>query len=215
MTSNCTIPVVEDDQVLLRYGICRVPLPLKFDATEWAMQLSQITPAIMAAEGDNEYAFYRNILEEPDFPFASILESEIGAAILRHFAVSNLDDIRLDDAFCVHYNMSQHDTSGSRHKDPSDITVNLCLEKSEDAEGSQVLFYGTQVLHSVEGRAEDIKEESFRFLVDQHPMQATVHWGNHIHQTTKLERGTRTNVVLTYCYVDQSKSDVSSRTCYL
>jgi len=55
-------------------------------------------------------------------------------------------EIRLDDAFCVHYNMDQDDTTGAKHVDPSDITVNMCLQKSKDARGSYVLFHGTKQL---------------------------------------------------------------------
>ena len=125
------IPTISDNEELLCYGVCRVPIPPSLDASKWAHELSQVTPAILAGEGDGEYAFYRNIMEEPEFPFGSILnkESVIGQAILKYFPIQNLDEIRLDDAFCVHYNMDQDDTSGAKHMDPSDVTVNMCLEK--------------------------------------------------------------------------------------
>eukprot|EP00547_Thalassionema_nitzschioides_P006256 CAMPEP_0194219026 /NCGR_PEP_ID=MMETSP0156-20130528/25054_1 /TAXON_ID=33649 /ORGANISM="Thalassionema nitzschioides, Strain L26-B" /LENGTH=46 /DNA_ID= /DNA_START= /DNA_END= /DNA_ORIENTATION= len=45
--------------------------------------------------------------------------------------------------------MSQHDTSGEKHVDPSDITVNMCFEKSENVEGSEVLFYRTRPLEGI------------------------------------------------------------------
>lgn len=231
------VPVISCADELLRYGVvARVPIAVvttddhQMDAAawkQWAADLSVITPAIMTAEGDGEYAFYRNILEEPDFPFDSVLQGAIGEALLKYFNVSSLaEEIKLDDAFCIHYNMDQKDTRGAKHMDPSDITVNLCLEKSDDCHGSQVLFYGTKVLQGVMGVSSHDDDDDddnadgkdvdgkFRFLVNQEPGYATLHWGNHPHETTALQQGTRTNIVLTYCYTDASKSDVATRACY-
>ena len=211
-----TIPLIQDDKELESYGVLRVKLPTALDCAKWAAELSTITPQIMAGEGDGEYAFYRSILDEPDFPFATILTaSEIGDCIIRHFKIQSLDEIRLDDAFCVHYNnLTQDDTSGAKHIDPSDITVNMCLEKTELVEDSHVLFYGTQVLEDIEHKEQDA---SFQFLVEQVPGYATIHWGHHPHETTCMtgEGGRRTNIVLTYCYCDSSRSDVAKRSCYI
>jgi hypothetical protein len=187
---------------------------------QWAAQLSVVTPAIVAAEGDGEYAFYRNILEEPDFPFDALLHrTAIGTAIREYFGIKNLSEIQLDDAFCVHYNMKQSDTSGAKHVDPSDITANLCIEKSDDCRGSQVLFYGVKPLHVF---GQDIETDHStptttspsKFLVNQEMGYATVHWGEHPHETTELQAGYRTNIVLTYCYTDTTRSDVKKRSCY-
>lgn len=49
--------------------------------------------------------------------------------------------VRLDDAFGLHYNMQQSDTTGALHTDPSDITINICLHASEDIQGSHVVFH--------------------------------------------------------------------------
>ena len=244
-------PVVSDDRELLRRGICRVKISEKLDAERWADELSQVTPLILAFEGDGEYAFYRNILEEPEFPFPLILFggnndelSEIGRAILKHFPVlsdksrASLEaevlsrELRLDDAFCVHYNMDQDDTSGAKHMDPSDITINMCLHKSKDARGSYVLFHGTKQLKGLEGdgsassgadtTAPNGKDGSRdngtptedRFLVSQTPGYATIHFGDHPHETTHLRSGSRTNIILTYLYTDPTRSDASTRSCY-
>jgi hypothetical protein len=214
MTDHGCIPIISDAKELLEYGVCLTPIPFhEEECYKLATELSQVTPMIMA-EADGAYAFYKNILEEPDFPFDAILKSEIGKSIARHFGIANLTEIRLDDAFCVHYNMSQDDTSGAKHTDPSDITVNMCLEKSEDVQGSEVLFYGTQCLVGVENSAEKAASANFKFLVEQIPGYATIHWGHHPHETTALLKGRRTNIVLTYCYSDASRSDVTMRTCY-
>ena len=217
---NPAIPVISNIQELESYGVLRVKLPSTLDCTKWAHELSQVTPQIMAGEGDGEYAFYRNILDESEFPFSTILTGEIGECILAHFNIDSLSEIRLDDAFCVHYNMTQDDTSGARHVDPSDITVNMCLEKTDDVQDSHVLFYGTQSLGG--GRTppngEDARDEpssSFQFMVAQVPGYATIHWGHHPHETMRMTGGgKRTNIVLTYCYCDSSRSDVASRSCY-
>jgi len=187
--------------------------------------LSQVTPLNMTSE-DGEYAFYRNIIDEPDFPFDRLLDSpksEIVSTIQTYFlaeeekkdrnSASNI--LRIDDAFCINYNMSQDDTRCSKHTDPSDITVNMCLECSNDIQGSQVLFYGTQQLKGVEAESDDkVGDENFVFLVRPKPGYATIHWGHHPHQTLPLTRGERTNIVVTFCYKDRSKSTALSRTCY-
>ena len=209
-----SLQVISDSSLLARYGVCKVRIPDSIDKAKWAAEFSQVTPSIIAGEGDGQYAFYRNILEEPDFPFDSILNSEIGNTILQHFDVSTLDEIRLDDAFCIHYNMEQEDTSGAKHTDPSDITVNLCLEKTSDAAGSQVSFHGTKPLANLDRQPDDDKDSSFRFLVDQEAGYATLHWGSHPHETTSLTSGKRTNIVMTYCYRDPTRSDAATRTCY-
>jgi hypothetical protein len=213
------IPVITDYQELLRYGVCQVPIPIeKIDLEKWATELSKVTPLNMAGEGDGEYAFYRNILDEEDFPFEAFLNegrsSDIAKAILVHFGVTTLTEIRLDDAFCVHYNMNQGDTSGAKHIDPSDITVNMCFEKSDDAQGSHVMFYGTKKLHGEAAMDSDTPKQPDRFLVTQEPGFATIHWGDHPHETMPLLNGKRTNIVFTYCYSDASRSDVAMRNCY-
>jgi hypothetical protein len=326
--------VVNDPIELYRYGIVSIVPIVSNDISyeqwmKWSKEYTIITPEIMANEGDNTYAFYRNILEEPDFPFDRILyqslsnesnttttdtttpildhvdsscependssvmiiPTSIGQAILESFPTiqSLKDDLRLDDAFCIHYNMNQIDTKGAKHVDPSDITINICLEKSSDCQGSYVRFYGTKQLvlnpqyrrpHPHESNKfnrqrelSDPNDEVFlkerkdsvssnvdnndpptidqimkttfenekeytgqdddptnnyclpnekendsigvqSFLVNQEPGYATIHYGNHVHETTQLISGTRTNLILTYCYVDPSKSDVTTRTCY-
>jgi hypothetical protein len=215
--------IISDRDELLRLGVCKVPIPeaIAEKRRKWSSQLTQVTPMILASEGDGEYAFYRNILQEPEleFPLDLILKSEIGTAILNHFGLSSLDEIRLDDAFCISYNTSQSDTSGAKHTDPSEITVNMCIEKTDDVQGSQVLFYGTKRLENIETKNESSNSRSeqkdFRFLVTQEEAWCTIHYGSHPHETMPLESGQRTNIVLTYCYVDESKSDAGKRTCYV
>jgi len=209
MPDNDAIPVITDEQELLRYGVCRAAIPCdKIPLEKWATELSRVTPLNMAQE-DGEYAFYRNILDEPDFPFDAVLDSEIGKAIFRHFGVTSFTEIRLDDAFCIHYNTTQQDTSGAKHMDPSDITVNMCLESS-GVTGSEVKFYGTPQLENTLQGSTDIKS----FLVKQEAGFATIHWGRHPHSTMPLTTGRRTNIVLTYCYTDPNKSGALMRTCY-
>lgn len=228
------ISVVSDDKELLRKGVCRAKISESIDIDRWAEELSQVTPFNLAFEGDGEYAFYRNILEEPEFPFEKILfgenqseASEIGNAILKHFPIlpgkPSLDaellsrELRLDDAFCVHYNMDQDDTSGAKHMDPSDITINMCLEKSHDTRGSYVLFHGTKQLQGLQDSSAGETSSSTtedQFLVPQIPGYATIHFGDHFHETTHLREGRRTNIILTYLYKDTTRSDASTRSCY-
>ena len=211
----------DNNMILLeRHGICCVKIPTHLlDVQYWAKELSQVTPMNLQFEGDNEYPFYRNIMEEDKFPFNAILSSQIGQSIIQHFPIQQQSEIRLDDAFCVHYNMDQYDTSGAKHMDPSDITINMCLHKADDTEGSYVLFHGTKQLSSSSSASTEDERQQLpalydRFLVNQRPGYATIHFGDHPHETTPLLKGSRTNVILTYCYTDTSRSDVATRTCY-
>jgi hypothetical protein len=213
--------VVTNPDELLQYGIVsRIPITSNEINTtvwkRWAADLSVVSPAIMAVEGDGEYAFYRNILDEPDFPFDAILRNDnISNAMIKYFNIQKLteNEIKLDDAFCIHYNMSQIDTSGGKHIDPSDITINLCLDKSNDCQGSQVLFYGTKQLHGI-SNADNTTPPPKTFLVNQDMGYATMHWGDHPHETLALMAGYRTNIILTYCYRDKTRSSVTKRSCY-
>ena len=276
------IPVISDDVELLKRGICSVKIPERIDIDFWAKELSQLTPMILGFEGDGEYSFYRNIMDEPDFPFDMLLFeevkqkkqlqqqqespsssskvlqelSDIGKAMIRYFPIitqrqqehkdqQNLvkylsEELQLDDAFCVHYNMDQEDTTGKKHIDPSDITINMCLQKSDETEGSYVLFYGMKKLLNVVDDVDNDKEKEEeevqnnidddadndndsdkknrihdnRFYVSQKPGYATIHFGDHTHETTALHHGSRTNIILTYVYTDPNRSDVATRTCY-
>lgn len=225
------VRVIEDDEELLRYGICRARVPDGLDAERWAKELSRVTPMSLGFEGDNTAPLYRNIMDEPEFPLGCLLQeaSDIGGAVLRHFPLDRLSELRLDDAFCVHYDTNQDDTTGARHTDPSDVTVNICLQKSDDAEGSHVLFHGTRRLENVpaprdgEGLGGWMPTVATttgrlgppeRFLVRQEAGYATIHYGDHPHETTALRRGSRTNIVATFWYTDPGRSDVATRTCY-
>lgn len=201
----------EENNLLQLFGICRIRIPDDgIDWLEWASQLSKPTIDNLTFEGDGQYAFYRNIMEEPDFPFHNIFEN-VSGAMKTYFNVGSMDDLRLDDAFCVHYNTSQKDSSGSKHTDPSDITVNMCLEKSQDVKGSQVRFYGRKSFHGVL----PVKEEpSAVILVEQRQGYATIHWGDHPHETLPIACGRRTNIILTFLFKDKARSQAANRTCY-
>jgi hypothetical protein len=205
-----TMQVVSDPSELLKLGIIKVKIPSSIDCARWAVEYSKLTPMILTAQGDDEEPFYRNILDEPQFPFTNLLdEVEIAHVLETYF--DDPKEFRLDDAFCVHYNEKQYSTSGAKHTDPSDVTINLCLVKASDTEGSHVAFYGAQPL---KGGQQSNSNDPTKVLVLQEPGYATIHWGKHPHETTSLLRGSRTNIILTYCYKDASKSDVGSRTCY-
>lgn len=239
---NDKVPLtLTDANDLLQIGVCKMHLtPLVFTPQElqnWANDLSQVTPLNAFVE-DGEYAFYRNIVDHDTFPFDRIFTS-ISPVLQKYFGVNvENDDLRLDDAFCIMYDASLHDdTAGSKHMDPSDITVNICLAKSHDVIGSGVMFYGRQKLFDDTGSfhpiptaispdcdyacSDNIKndqsqelEQEQEFVVPQEPGWATIHHGGHWHQTMEMKQGRRTNIVLTFCYTDSNKSGAISRTCY-
>lgn len=64
-----------DDKETLKRGVIRVPVPSSLNCRYWAKCLSSVTPLNAAAE-DGEYAFYRNILDDPEFPFSDIVDGE-------------------------------------------------------------------------------------------------------------------------------------------
>eukprot|EP00978_Attheya_sp_CCMP212_P027647 scaffold93104_cov42-Attheya_sp.AAC.1 len=209
--SDIVGPQLVDDETLLEgYGVLRVPISSSvLDREYWATELSRVTPMNAASE-DGEYAFYRNIVDEPNFPF-DMLHKDL-ADRFPLFAT-----LQLDDAFCIQYNTAQDDTTCAKHMDPSDVTVNMCLEKTADTTGSHVLFYGTQspMIPSANNNGTTMcstPETEFQFLVEQKEAYATIHWGKHSHMTTPLKSGRRTNIILTYCFAD--KSDALNRTCY-
>lgn len=202
----------DDDELLRSFGIYRIPIAGEggIDWLDWASQLSKPTLDNLTFEGDNPYAFYRNIMDEPDFPFEAIF-NQVSGAMQTYFSIDSMDDLRLDDAFCVHYNTSQKDSSGAKHTDPSDITVNMCLEASEDIKGSQVKFHGEKSNFNVASVQE---EPNTVILVEQRQGYATIHWGDHPHETLPIECGRRTNIILTFLYKDKSRSKAANRTCY-
>jgi len=129
-----------------------------------------------------------------------------------YFGVKNpKEELRLDDAFCIQYHMRQDDTTCAKHTDPSDITVNMCLEK-KDVEGSQIMFYGVEQLSGFESVKD--RGEGYKFMVECEEGYCTIHYGKHPHKTLSLLKGQRTNIVLTYCYRDREKSETLMRTCY-
>ena len=196
------------------HGVCRCNVGALVDLSGWSEELSKVTPLSIFAE-DQEYAQYRNILEDDTmggFPFSQVFKA-IGPCLTANF-VDDVDELRLDDAFAIHYNEDHHDTKVGRHTDPSDITVNLCIGRSADLEGSEVLFHGTQNLK--DGGDEEFVEgpSSLSFHVAAEEGWATVHWGKHPHQVTGLKKGDRTNVVMTYVFKDATKSLAQCAGCY-
>lgn len=111
------------------------------------------------------------------------------------------------------------------------MTVNLCLERSANLEGSQVLFFGRKpLLRHADGKdssdgsnssdggtaatAADGAAAPEQFLVGAAAGWATVHWGAHPHLVTTLRTGQRTNVVLTYCFAEAGKSTATKGDCF-
>lgn len=208
-TMSDTPPDLTDRQDLLCRGILAIDIDTLIDCSFWAGRFASKPPLLMFTT--DEEPRYRNIIEEPNFPFSKILGG-LEETIHKHFGVS-MEELRLDDAFAIHYHIDQDRTHGAKHVDPSDITINICLDASDDVQGSHVKFHGSRSL----GKSDyptDTTAATTVFSVCQQPRCATLHWGDHAHETTRLERGYRTNVILTLCYKDKTRSDVASRSCY-
>lgn len=186
------------DRALHLLGIAFARVDGAFDLGSLADEFSQTSPMSVFLE-DGEYARYRNVMEDAAFPVSEIVAS---LPLAEHFSTS----LKLDDAFVIHYDAAEHqDTTVKRHTDPSDVTVNICLD-SNDVVGSKIVFYGSRQLESPapeclarstrcecsEGRREDF------FSVEPRQGFAMLHYGDHPHETTKLDRGRRTNLVMTF-----------------
>lgn len=206
-----TSTIISATSELLSRGVVRVDVGAMVDLSGWASELSKVSPMSVFAE-DGEYAQYRNILDDPAFPFEAIYK-HIGGALTAHF-VDSADELRLDDAFAIHYNTSHWNTKVRKHTDPSDITVNLCLERSTDLEGSHVLFFGRKELRNVGEAPLGQVSQNELFRVGAESGWASIHWGQHPHLVTSLVNGHRTNVVLTYCYVDKARSLAMKSDCF-
>jgi hypothetical protein len=89
----------------------------------------------------------------------------------------------------------------------------MCLAKSPNCRGSHVVFHGTkELLLSSSSSSDSIidddhdhenedRDKSSMFTVEQSPGFATIHWGDHPHETTRMEAGGyRTNIIATFCY---------------
>jgi hypothetical protein len=230
---STSIPLISDEAELLSRGVvfcdC-IPLPPSSEQCYNLMpgmqleDLTEVSPFNIAQE-DDSYAFYKNIKEDnitdegatlptATFPVDMVMKA-CGPVLLKYF-VDDLDEVYLDDIFVVHYNTDQFDSRCAKHQDPSDITINVCLESSQDLSGSQIVFYGER---SLKGVGDGTKKESGKgddvlFKVDCKLGACTLHWGGHPHETLPLGVGRRTNVVLTLAYKDKGKSG-KNRTCYM
>jgi len=103
-------PLINDEAELKKRGICRCDVGSCVELSGWADELSTVTPLSIFAE-DGEYAQYRNIIDREDFPFREVLDS-ITSILIQNF-IDSIDEIRLDDAFAIHYNESHWNTKVS------------------------------------------------------------------------------------------------------
>jgi hypothetical protein len=56
--------------------------------------------------------------------------------------------------------------------------------------------------------------QGLNYLVTSRIGFATIHWGKHPHLVTPLEKGIRTNVIMTMCFVDKNKSKAMKTDCF-
>ena len=136
------------------------------------------------------------------FPVDKVIES-ISPVISKHFGLK-MSSLHLSDMFVVSYNTKQSDTTCGKHKDPSDVTVNVCLE-CEGVQGSEVVFYGSRRLEGVHDY-EDASEDD-KFKVESVVGCCTMHYGDHCHEVEEIFMGERTNVVMTFVKRDGSEAE--------
>uniref|UniRef100_A0A6S8CBM1 Fe2OG dioxygenase domain-containing protein n=1 Tax=Aureoumbra lagunensis TaxID=44058 RepID=A0A6S8CBM1_9STRA len=206
---------IKCENVLQSLGIISFKIDVDgIDFRLLASEFSQPSPQSIFME-DSEYANYRNVMDDPNFPLAPIVNALLPVLAL-HFNVSG-SSLQLDDAFIISYNTQHADTTVRKHTDPSDITVNLCLQ-ADNVQGSSILFYGKKPLSNLTtlpcscssscsfdstlcfdftSPTKNSDDALFRVI----PKQgfAMFHYGSHPHETLPLFSGQRTNCVLTFC----------------
>ena len=167
-----------DDAALEKIGVRRVDLTA-MDWAPWAAAAETVSP-LLAAQ-DDEGQPHANDLLELNFPAGEVL-TRCRDAVAPFCDPSQLE---LYDAFSLHYDSRQTDTTFNQHRDPSFVTINVCL-RSEQVEGSRVEFFGTW----------DGDGAGPRLRAEQRAGFALVHRGRHLHQTTPLVKGIRSQAVL-------------------
>lgn len=169
--------VLYSDAELASRGVRRVDLRSVLDSRRFA-EVARVVSPLLAAQDDMGQPHSNDLLEEVDFPFESILACAHDT--LKHYC--DPSDLELYDAFSLHYDERQQNTTFNQHRDPSFVTINICLHA--DCEGSNVEFFGTP-----DASTND------RFAVEMRVGHALVHYGRHLHQTTPLLRGSRSQAV--------------------
>ena len=167
-----------DDAALEAIGVRRVDLR-EMDWAPWASAAETVSPLLAAQDDDGRP--HANDLLELNFPSTEVLK-RCSDAVAPFCDPSQLE---LYDAFSLHYDARQTDTTFNQHRDPSFVTINVCL-RSEQVEGSRVEFFGTW----------DGDGAGPRLRAEQRAGFALVHRGRHLHQTTPLVAGVRSQAVL-------------------
>jgi len=166
-----------DDAALEAIGVRRVDLTA-IDWAPWAEAAENVSPLLAAQDDDGQP--HANDLLELNFPSTEVLK-RCSEAVTPFCDPSQLE---LYDAFSLHYDAKQTNTTFNQHRDPSYITINVCL-RSDGVEGSRVEFFG-----SWDG------DGGSRLRAEQQAGFALVHRGRHLHQTTPLVKGVRSQAVL-------------------
>ena len=131
------LPIITDDRELLKRGICRVRIPDELDADRWndndkdkvISEAKETRPS--SKGGVSEIG--RSILEYfpilPGNPKPATVK--VGGTTADRYSEILSRELRLDDAFCVHYNMDQDDTTEQEDKEwKTDVNVRQKMDMS-------------------------------------------------------------------------------------
>lgn len=77
------------------------------------------------------------------------------------------------------------------HRDKSAITINLCLEKTPDVRGSQVLFFHAPLVGQ-----EQPGDDRVALTLEHQIGQVAIHSGTHWHRTVPIEAGERASLIV-------------------
>merc|ERR1712194_715631 len=88
------------------------------------------------------------------------------------------------------------------HRDDSDVTLNICLERSDDLQGTEVVFHGTEDLNGpkLNTTPSFMPYDELKSSVNVPQGWVAIHRGCHVHETAPLRQGYRLSVICWFKY---------------
>lgn len=192
-------------------GIVLRPVPslsLPVDCAAWASKLRTMLAADLSGERANTLHRSPVDVRRVGFPVEGILQESNGL-IREHFGMSS-GDLEVHACFAVLYSPEANQIL-KLHRDDSDVTLNICLERSDDLEGTEVVFHGTEGLKhpKLNHTPTFMPYDKAKTLVNVPKGWVAIHRGCHAHETTPLRQGHRLSVICWFKYVLDSQMAIA------
>eukprot|EP00756_Hemistasia_phaeocysticola_P056658 Hpha_TRINITY_DN3302_c1_g1::TRINITY_DN3302_c1_g1_i1::g.172473::m.172473 len=172
---------------LVKRGIMLVPFPREVDLQRWVPAIHDL---LRSRPCEQVNTLHRTSVEvsKVGFPVGAVVEA-FGDVLKRRFGVE-WSELTVHTAFAIRYAPGSN-MKLQLHRDDSDVTLNLCIHSSEDHQGNEVMFEGSE---SLVGQPNPMTHERTPVAIPQ--LWAAVHWGRHPHETAPLVAGERTNIII-------------------